>query len=185
MDHGIEAPDVAQRAGKPARGRIAIAVSQLENNKIELCVSDDGAGIDTEQLRAVAQREGVRTQKQLDEMSGSELLRLAFASGVSTSHEVSTVSGRGLGLAIVEQKVRQLGGSVAVETNTGQGTVFRIHVPATLATARGILAEVSDWLFVIPVVGVDRVVRVHRDEVRMVENRETIQARGSPCLCSA
>jgi two-component system chemotaxis sensor kinase CheA len=94
---------------------------------------------------------------------------------VSTSREVTTVSGRGLGLAIVEQKVRHLGGSVAVETRQGQGTLFRIHVPATLATARGILAQVSDWLFVVPVVGVDRVIRVRRNEVRLVENRETIQ----------
>ena len=91
---------------------------------------------------------------------------------------MSTVSGRGLGLAIVEQKIRQLGGSVAVETQAGLGTLFRIHVPATLATARGILAQVSDWLFVIPVVGVDRVVRVAEDDVRMIENRETIQVEG-------
>ncbi len=178
VDHGIEAPDVRQRSGKPSRGRISIAVSQLENNKIELCVSDDGAGVDTDRLRAVALREGVRTQKQLDEISDGDLLRLAFASGISTSHEVSTVSGRGLGLAIVEQKVRQLGGSVTVETTAGQGTLFRIHVPATLATARGILAQVSDWLFVVPVVGVDRVIRVQRDDIRMVENRETIQVEG-------
>ena len=175
VDHGIEMPELRQRSGKPARGRISIAVTQLENNKIELCVSDDGAGIDMERLRAVAQREGVRTQRQLEEMSGTELLSLAFASGVSTSLEVTTVSGRGLGLAIVEQKVRHLGGSVTVETGQDQGTLFRIHVPATLATARGILAQVSDWMFVIPVVGVDRVVRVQRDEVRLVENRETVQ----------
>jgi two-component system chemotaxis sensor kinase CheA len=175
VDHGIEAPAVRQRSGKPARGRISVAVSQLENNKIELCISDDGAGIDMDRLRTVAQRDGVRTQKQLDEMGSSELLCLAFASGVSTSREVSTVSGRGLGLAIVEQKARQLGGSVAVESRQGQGTLFRIHIPATLATARGILARIADWLFVVPVVGVDRVLRVRRDDVRMVENRETIQ----------
>jgi two-component system chemotaxis sensor kinase CheA len=178
VDHGIETPEVRERSGKPARGRIGIVVSQLENNKIELCVSDDGSGIDTERLRAVALREGLRTQKQLEEMSEADLVRLAFTSGVSTSLEVSTVSGRGLGLAIVEQKTRQLGGSVSVETRPGQGTLFRIHVPATLATARGILAQVSDWLFVVPVVGVDRVIRVRREDIRMIENRETIQVEG-------
>jgi two-component system chemotaxis sensor kinase CheA len=178
VDHGIESPDARQRSGKPARGRITIAVSQLENNKIEVCISDDGAGVDLERLRSVTQRDGLRTQKQLEEMSEPELLRLAFTSGVSTSREVSTVSGRGLGLAIVEQKARQLGGSVTLETRHGQGTLFRIHVPATLATARGILAQVSDWLFVVPVTGVDRAISVRRDEVRMVENRETIQVEG-------
>jgi two-component system chemotaxis sensor kinase CheA len=178
VDHGIESPEVRQSLGKPASGRIAITVSQLENNKIEICVSDDGAGIDVQQLRAVAQSEGLRTHKQLDGMDDAEVLRLAFASGISTRSEVSSVSGRGLGLAIVEQKVRQLGGSADVETQAGMGTLFRIHVPATLATARGILAQVSDRLFVVPVVGVDRVMRVHKEDVRMVENRETIQVEG-------
>ena len=178
VDHGIETPEVRQRLGKPARGRISITVSQLENNNIEICVSDDGAGVDLERLRAVVQAEGVHTQKQLDEMDDAELLRLAFASGISTSQQVSTVSGRGLGLAIVDQKIRQLGGSVVVETQAGLGTLFRMHVPATLATARGILAQVSDWLFVVPVVGVDRVVRVRRTDVSMIENRETIQVEG-------
>ncbi len=178
VDHGIETTADRRKAGKPERGRITIAVSQLENNKIELCVSDDGAGINMARLREVAQREGLRTPKQLETMGDSELVRLAFTSGVSTSLEVSTVSGRGLGLAIVDEKVRQLGGSVVVESTQGEGTVFRLHVPATLATARGILAEVSGWLFVIPVVGVDRAIRIEPDEIRMVENRTTIQLDG-------
>ena len=178
VDHGIETPELRQERSKPPRGRISIAVTQLENNKIELCVSDDGGGIDTHRLRAVAERDGTRTRKQLDEMDDSEVTQLAFTSGISTSQQVSSVSGRGLGLAIVEQKVGQLGGTVSVETRAGEGTLFRINVPATLATARGILAQVGDWLFVIPVVSVDRAVRVLKDEIQTVENRETIQVDG-------
>jgi len=178
VDHGIETPDVRRERGKPDRGRIAIAVRQLENNKIELCVSDDGGGIDMDRLREVAKGQGIRTQKQLEETSDADLLRLAFTSGVSTSAEVSTISGRGLGLAIVDDKVRQLGGSVAVESTPGAGTLFRVNVPATLATARGVLVEVADRLFVIPVIGVDRATRVQSDDIRMVENRETIQLEG-------
>jgi two-component system chemotaxis sensor kinase CheA len=178
VDHGIEDPETRIGLSKPMRGLITIAVSQLENNKIEICVSDDGAGIDVQRLRDVAVREGLRTQVQVDDTDDNEVLRLAFASGLSTSQTVSQVSGRGLGLAIVEEKVEYLGGSVTVETEAGKGTTFRITVPATLATARGILAQVSDWPFVMPVVGVDRVVRVHRGDVRMVENRETIQLEG-------
>lgn len=178
VDHGIEDPETRQGLGKPVRGQIVIAVSQLENNKIQICVSDDGAGIDVERLREVAVREGLRTQGQVEATDDGEALRLAFASGISTSRAVSQVSGRGLGLAIVEEKVENLGGSVAVETEKGKGTTFRIIVPATLATARGILAQVSDWPFVMPVVGVDRVVRVRKGQVRLVENRETIQLEG-------
>jgi two-component system, chemotaxis family, sensor kinase CheA len=178
VDHGIEVSDVRESRGKPPRGLIVIAVHQLENNKIQICVSDDGAGINVQRLRDVAVKEGLRTQVQIDGTDDNEALRLAFASGLSTSQVVSQVSGRGLGLAIVEEKVEYLGGSVTVETEAGRGTSFRITVPATLATARGILAQVSDWPFVMPVVGVDRVVRVHKGDVRMVENRETIQLEG-------
>ncbi len=178
VDHGIEVPEVRESRGKPPRGLIVIAVHQLENNKIQICVSDDGGGINVQRLRDVAVQEGLLTQVQIDGTDDDEALRLAFASGLSTSQVVSQVSGRGLGLAIVEEKVEYLGGSVTVETEAGRGTSFRITVPATLATARGILAQVSDWPFVMPVVGVDRVVRVHKGDVRMVENRETIQLEG-------
>jgi two-component system, chemotaxis family, sensor kinase CheA len=178
VDHGVEAPETRQGLGKPVRGQIVIAVSQLENNKIQIRVSDDGGGIDVDRLREVAVREGLRTQGQVEATDDAEALRLAFASGLSTSQVVSQISGRGLGLAIVEEKVENLGGSVAVETEKGKGTTFRIIVPATLATARGILAQVSDWPFVMPVVGVDRVVRVRKGHVRLVENRETIQLEG-------
>jgi len=178
VDHGIEAPEDRQSLGKPVRGQIVIAVSQLENNKIQILVSDDGGGIDVDRLREVAVREGLRTQGQVDSTDDSEAVRLAFASGLSTSRTVSQISGRGLGLAIVEEKVETLGGSVSVDTEKGRGTAFRIIVPATLATARGILAQVSDWPFVMPVVGVDRVVRVRKGQVRLVENRETIQLEG-------
>jgi two-component system chemotaxis sensor kinase CheA len=178
VDHGIEAPETRQSLGKPTRGHISIAVTRLENNKIQLCVSDDGAGIDIGQLREVAVREGLRTQGQIETTDDAEALRLVFASGLSTSRAVSHVSGRGLGMAIVEEKVEYLGGSVTIDTEIGKGTMFRITVPATLATARGILAQISDWPFVMPVVSVDRVVRVRKKEVRMVENRETIQLEG-------
>ena len=178
VDHGIEAPEARQALGKPVRGRILVAVTQLENNKIQICVSDDGGGIDVGHLREAAIRDGLRTQGQLEATDDAEALRLVFASGLSTSAVVSQVSGRGLGMAIVEEKVDYLGGSVAVETEIGVGTLFRITVPATLATTRGILAQVSDWPFVMPVVSVDRVVRVRKGDVRMVENRETIQLEG-------
>jgi two-component system, chemotaxis family, sensor kinase CheA len=178
VDHGIEAPEARQNLGKSVRGRILIAVTQLENNKIQLCVSDDGSGIDVRQLREAAVRDGLRTQGQLEATDDAEALRLVFASGLSTSTVVSQVSGRGLGMAIVEEKVDYLGGSVTVDTEMGKGTMFRITVPATLATTRGILAQVSDWPFVMPVVSVDRVVRVRKGDIRMVENRETIQLEG-------
>jgi two-component system chemotaxis sensor kinase CheA len=178
VDHGIESPEIREGLGKPARGQIKIAVSRLENNRIEICVADDGQGIDVNRLREVAVREGLRTQANVDALDDLAALRLIFASGLSTTSSVSTVSGRGLGMAIVEEKVETLGGFVTIESRRGKGTAFRIVVPATLATARGVLAQVSDWPFVIPVANVDRVVRVHKGDIHMVENRETILLEG-------
>jgi two-component system chemotaxis sensor kinase CheA len=178
VDHGIETAEERQRQGKSLRGQIRIDVSQLENNKIQICVSDDGKGIDVQRLRATAVRDGLRTQAEIDELSDAEALRLIFASGFSTSAVVSRVSGRGLGLAIVEEKVECLGGSVTIETEIDKGTTFRIVVPATVATTRGILVEVSDWACVLPILNVDRVARVRKQDLCTVEGCQTVQLEG-------
>ena len=103
---------------------------------------------------------------------------LIFQSGVTTSPIITDVSGRGLGLAIVREKVENLGGTISFETNLGSGTIFRIALPLTLATFRGVIIQLAEHLFVLPTANVERVVRISRDEIRTVENRETIELNG-------
>jgi two-component system, chemotaxis family, sensor kinase CheA len=174
VDHGIELPEDRRRKQKPERGTVAIAVTALGGKKLEVLVSDDGAGIDTARVRAAARRAGLISPKAAEQMSDQEAYALVFQSGVSTSPIITDISGRGLGLAIVREKVERLGGSLAMETRPDAGVTFRIILPLTLATFRTTLVRVDQGIFALPTVNVERAVRIRETAVQSVENRETI-----------
>ncbi|MBN2202318.1 response regulator [bacterium] len=178
VDHGIEKPDDRRKANKPAGGYISIIISQSSGNKVDILVSDDGRGIDADRVRASAVRHGVMSEEEVRRLSDAEARMLIFQSEVSTSPIITDISGRGLGLAVVREKVEKLGGSIALDTEIGKGTTFRIQLPVTLATFRGILVEVSEQTFVIPTVNVDRVIRIRPGDIRTAENRETVLLDG-------
>ncbi|MHB0975326.1 MAG: hybrid sensor histidine kinase/response regulator [Thiobacillus sp.] len=178
IDHGIEPPAVRADRHKPARGTITLAISQQDGGKVEVLVADDGAGIDASSLRAAAGRLGLVSGEEAERLDEAAAQALAFQSGVTTSPLITDVSGRGLGLAIVREKVERLGGSVALESQPGAGTAFRIVLPLTLATFRGILVRAGEQLCVIPAARVERVTRVAGPDIQTVENRETIPLDG-------
>jgi len=173
IDHGIETPAVRRAAGKPAQGTVSLAVSQRDSGKVELLIADDGTGIDGDRVKAAARKLGLFSGED-DGISEREALALAFQSGVSTSPIITDVSGRGLGLAIVREKVERLGGSISIESQREAGTAFHIVLPLSLATLRGVLVRVGERLCVIPSAHVERVARVALKDIRTVENRETI-----------
>ncbi|WP_119300703.1 hybrid sensor histidine kinase/response regulator [Dongia deserti] len=174
IDHGIARPDVRLGHERPRAGTIQLILSQRESGKVEVLVSDDGAGVDLARVRASALRQGSISSAEAEAMSDRDVLELVFRSGISTSPFVTDVSGRGLGLAIVREKIEQLGGMIAIESRPGEGTSFRIVLPMTLATMRGVLVRVGDRQFAVPALGIERVLRVPADGIRTVENRETI-----------
>jgi len=178
IDHGIEKPAERRRKGKAPGGRLSIAIAAKNGGKIDILVSDDGAGIDAVKVRSAAIKQGVITREDAEKLNGQETLALIFRSGVSTSPIITDLSGRGLGLAIVREKVEKLGGTLSVESRSDAGTSFRIVLPLTLATFRGLLVHVNERVFVLPAASVEQVVRVKEDDVKTVENRETIQLDG-------
>ena len=178
IDHGIESPEERRRRGKPARGRITIAIVPQEGGKVEVSVADDGAGVDAAKVRQAAVELGLVTSEAAGKLEESELWTHIFAAGLSTSPIITDISGRGLGLAILREKAEKLGGAYAVETKPGAGTTFRLVLPITMATFRGTLVRLGRRLFVIPTRNVEQVRRVSRDEIRTVENRETIELNG-------
>lgn len=178
IDHGIERPEERARKGKPRRGTVTVAISQRDSSKVEILVSDDGAGIDIAQVKSAALRLGAISPEEAEKLDRQALLALVFQSGVSTSPIVTDLSGRGLGLAILREKVEGLGGAVSLEMHPEVGTTFRMVLPLTLATFRGLLVRVNEHRFVLPTPYVERVARVSLEEIKTVENRETIPLNG-------
>jgi two-component system chemotaxis sensor kinase CheA len=182
VDHGIERAQERNRHGKPSRGKITLAVSQQDAGRIEIRLADDGAGIDSARVRMAAAKVGIAIPE--DSSGGEpaslpgEVSALVFESGVSTSPIITETSGRGLGLAIVREKVEKLGGSITAASRPGLGTQFRIVVPVRLATYRAIRVRANDEQFVLPTTLVEQVGRVDRAEIKTVENRATIPWRG-------
>ena len=178
VDHGIEKPAVRERLGKPLRATITLAASRVNGQKVQLAVSDDGSGIDPNQVKSSALKHGLLTREEADRLGETEAVRLIFETDVSTSPMITEVSGRGLGLAIVREKTEKLGGAVSVDSRPGQGTDFTIVVPSTLATFRGLLVEVAQRVFVVPTLHVERVARVKAAAIRGVEGRDTVGVGG-------
>lgn len=174
VDHGIETPDVRLDRHKQPQGKIAITIAQIDSGKVEILIADDGAGIDTTRVKAAACKLGVISAGEIEKASDNDIQAWVFRSGISTSPLITDVSGRGLGLAIVQEKVEKLGGISTLESNPGTGTRFRIVLPLAMASFRGLLVSACDRFFVIPAMSVERVMRVAEAEIATVENRETI-----------
>jgi two-component system, chemotaxis family, sensor kinase CheA len=180
IDHGLEKPHSRLAQGKPSSGTLAISVSQLDDNKVEIKVSDDGEGIDLAQVKASAVKNGVISETAAGELSDAAAIPLIFLSGISTSPILTEISGHGLGMAIVREKVDKLGGEITIESKPGLGASFRMVLPLTLATFKGILVSAGGQTFAIPTMNVLRTARVMGAAIRTVENRETIVVDDRP-----
>ncbi|MBN2323370.1 MAG: response regulator [Spirochaetes bacterium] len=178
IDHGLERKEERIKTGKPAGGKISVTVSQLGGGKIKLCVSDDGRGIDRSRVAAAAVKKGIISQEAAGRLTEKESLQLVFQSGVSTSELITDLSGRGIGLPIVQEKVESLGGRVSISTQPGKGTIFEIMLPVTRTTSRVILIKSAARTFAVHTASVDRVVRVKEDQIRSVGKRAIIPVDG-------
>jgi two-component system chemotaxis sensor kinase CheA len=178
VDHGIERPDTRRQLGKPGRGSIRITARPVEGNRVELTVADDGSGIDSGAVGKAGVRMGLIAPDEASRLTEADLTGLVFHSGLSTSAILTDLSGRGLGLAIVREKVEELGGTIALTSTPGGGTAFRMLMPLSLATFRGVFVTVAGRPFVIPTASVVRVSRVRPDDIRTVENRAAIMMGG-------
>ncbi len=157
IDHGIETPDVRIAAGKPAMGTVKMAAFHQGGN-IMIQITDDGAGIDHEVIEAKAIEKGV-----IDEdhsLSQDEIINLIFNAGFSTADVVSDISGRGVGMDVVRRNIKSLGGSVEVKTKLGEGSVFTISLPLTLAILDGQLCTVGSQTFVFPLLSIVESIQV-------------------------
>lgn len=178
VDHGIEQPEERLRKHKPSRGVMTISITQTRSTKVEIRVTDDGAGINVSKVRASAVQLGLLSAQAAESLPDHEASALIFHSGLSTNPVATSISGRGLGLAIVREKVERLGGVISLETQEDAGTTFHIVLPLTLATFRGILVRAQEHYFIFPTTHVAQVAGVNRQEVQTVNDRPMIRAQG-------
>ncbi len=155
IDHGIESEAERRRKGKPPVGRINIATSQ-EGSEVVIRFSDDGAGLNIEGIRAKAIERGLMPADA--NLSEEELIQFILMSGFSTAQSITHLSGRGVGMDVVHSEVKQLGGSMSVDTERGVGTTFIIRLPLTLSITQALMAYVGDQLFALPLGSVVNIV---------------------------
>ncbi|WP_215190903.1 chemotaxis protein CheA [Exiguobacterium sp. s7] len=149
IDHGIELPEVRLEAGKPEQGRLALRAYH-GGNRVFIEIEDDGAGINVDKVRSKALERGVITPEEATAMTDNEVAMLIFAPGFSTADVVTDLSGRGVGLDVVKNKIESLGGVVTLETVVGQGTKFQVSLPLTLSIISAMLVQVGDETYAVP-----------------------------------
>jgi two-component system chemotaxis sensor kinase CheA len=173
LDHGLESPDERIATGKPPTGRLMIAARHA-GGSIALTVTDDGRGIDPEKVAAAAVHRGLITREQAALVDVRAAIELLFTAGFSTAPEVGDLSGRGVGMDAVRDKIRELGGEVTVTSVPGEGTVNEIRLPLTLAIMSALLVEAGGRPFGIPLQRVERTMRLDDHPVRSVAGEKML-----------
>jgi two-component system chemotaxis sensor kinase CheA len=176
ISHGIEDAQDRQRVGKPEHGTLRLAAYH-QGNQVVIEIADDGKGLDAEKIRNKAVARGLVSAEEAHRLNESDLLKLIFAPGFSTAEQITEVSGRGVGLDVVQTVMARLKGSVSVESNPGQGTVFRLRLPLTLAIIKAILFRVEHRLYAVPLNSVAEMTRVQQSVIHLVDGREVMQLR--------
>jgi two-component system chemotaxis sensor kinase CheA len=177
ISHGIESAAERARSGKPARGTIRLDAYHY-GNQVIVEVADDGRGIDTERVVAKAIEKKLISPEKAAELSESDILALVFQPGFSTAQEITEISGRGVGLDVVQSVLHRLKGTVEVVTRPGQGATFFLKLPLTLAIIKALLFRVERRLYAIPLNAVAEISRAREADVHQVDNCEVLQLRG-------
>jgi two-component system chemotaxis sensor kinase CheA len=176
VSHGIESAEERVRNGKPARGTIHLT-SYHHGNQVIVEITDDGAGIDVQKIKAKALEKGLLTPEEADRLGETEILALVFRPGFSTAVEITEISGRGVGLDVVQTVMHRLKGSVEIETRVGQSTTFRLKLPLTLAIIKALLFRVEQRLYAVPLNAVAEIARARESDIHQVQNYEVLQLR--------
>jgi two-component system chemotaxis sensor kinase CheA len=179
VDHGIELPAVREAAGKQRCGTVVLSAEQ-EGDHILLTISDDGAGMDPEKLRAKAVEKGMMDAEAAARLSERECFELIFAAGFSTKTEISDVSGRGVGMDVVKTRIAQLNGVIQIDSRLGKGTTIEIKLPLTLAIMPTLMVTLGRQIFALPLVNVGEIIDFDLGKINRVDGQEVMVVRDKP-----
>ncbi|MCM3566988.1 chemotaxis protein CheA [Neobacillus mesonae] len=176
LDHGLESAEERTAAGKSEEGRILLKAYH-SGNQVFIEVSDDGKGIDRGKVLNKAIERGVVTQSEAETLSDREVYSLILSSGFSTAEKISDISGRGVGLDVVKTKIESLGGSISIESEPGNGSIFRIQLPLTLSIIYAMLVKTGDETYAIPFSSIVEITKISKDQVSTLYGQKVIQFR--------
>ncbi|HOJ50089.1 MAG TPA: chemotaxis protein CheW [Spirochaetota bacterium] len=174
IDHGIELPSERLKKGKNEAGKIKLSASH-EGSMIKIEIEDDGAGINLQRVKAKAIEKGLIPENK--EMSKEEIINLIFLPGFSTASTVTEVSGRGVGMDVVKQKIENLSGSIFVDTETDKGTRFIIKIPLTLAIIQALIVDVNGYSYSIPINSIVETLTIKDDQIETFEKNKVFRLR--------
>jgi len=177
LDHGIELPADREAAGKPPTGTIRLE-ARHRAGMLQITLTDDGRGIDVEHLRAKAVARGLVARQVADQLTELELLEFLFLPGFSTKDQVTEISGRGVGLDVVQSMVKNVGGSVRVATQTGRQTMFTLQLPITMSVIRALLVQIGSEPYAFPLTRIDQILFCPAASIRTVEGRQYFDRDG-------
>ncbi|HWP98605.1 MAG TPA: chemotaxis protein CheA [Syntrophomonadaceae bacterium] len=178
IDHGIESSQERVVRGKPVKGTVKLR-ARHEGNNVYIEVEDDGGGIHTEQVLQKAIEKGLIDAKEAENLTWEETAALLFHSGFSTAYAITEISGRGVGLDVVKNKIESLSGEIFVDSRPEQGTRFRIKLPLTLAIIQALIISVQDEIYAIPLSSVDETTMISSQDIKLIQNQEVIMLRGT------
>ncbi len=175
-DHGIEDGDTRLLKGKPEGGTIELKAYH-EGNNIVIEIVDDGKGLDPDMLRHKSLEKGIISEREADTMSDKEAYALIFKPGFSTAAQVTSVSGRGVGMDVVKTNIEKLNGIIDVDSEVDKGTVIKLKIPLTLAIIQALLVGVQEEFYAIPLASVLETVRIPLDEIYTIEGKNVLRLR--------
>ncbi len=176
IDHGVEMPDLREAQGKPRSGHVRLSAQQ-EGDYVSIEVQDDGAGIDPERLRAKAREKGLIDPEAAARLSSEECLHLVFLPGFSTKQEVTDISGRGVGMDVVQSRIRELSGQIQIQSELGRGSRFMIRVPLTLAILPTLLVQAGEDVYALPLARVMEVLHAPNSQLGWFDGRAVLDRR--------
>ena len=176
VDHGIEASDVRVAAGKKPTGTLTLEACH-RGNSICIEVTDDGAGVNLERVKAKILERELASAAQIDAMSDREAIQYIFKPGFSTAQAVTDVSGRGMGMDIVVNKIENLNGSIEVDSVPGQGTRIVVKLPLTMAILTSMVARVGRGVYALPLDNVGEIITIRREDIQHIQRRQVVRVR--------
>ena len=176
VDHGVETPDERKAKGKPEIGNVDL-IAERKRNHVLITVKDDGKGIDPDAMRKAAVRKGLRTEEEVATLDDQQALDLLWLPGLSSKEEITSVSGRGVGMDVVKSTIEKLNGIVEYTSELGKGSTFSLKLPLTMAIFKSLFVGIDNETYAIPISNIIETVKLKEDDIQITNGRETTVLR--------